>query len=204
VIWFLAAPLIGKAFKFFAILGASIVLMILFGAPIVALNAQTWARWWFSGSHGPVVVSAPIAVSAPGMPAVPVPTLGPLDHNSIVGGVIELARTWLGVRYLWGGCDRRGVDCSCLVRNVWGPFGVSMPRVTVDQMRWATPVAREQIQPGDLVFFNNTCGDCGANPTHVGLAIGGGQMIDAGDTVQIASYTSGYYAAHYASAGRVH
>lgn len=114
------------------------------------------------------------------------------------------ALSWMNVRYLWGGCDRRGVDCSCFVQNVLASVGIRAPRVTTQQVLWARPVPRDQMQPMDLVFFNNTCDDCGSNPTHVGLYLGNGQMIQAGGkAVSIQPVFSGFYGQRFASAGRV-
>ena len=73
---------------------------------------------------------------------------------------------------------------------------------TVEQVRWARPVSRDQLAVGDLVFFDSTCESCGANPTHVGLYIGGGLMAEAGDPVQIASVDAPFWRAHFHSAGR--
>lgn len=125
----------------------------------------------------------------------PRPTLGPGPV-----GVLDVAMQWLGTPYLWGGCTRRGVDCSCFVQNVLATVGIHAPRTTVQQIAWATPLSREQLQVGDLVFFNNTCIACGPNPTHVGMYIGGGLMINAGDPVQIAPA----FNSNYAGAGRPH
>jgi cell wall-associated NlpC family hydrolase len=143
----------------------------------------------------------PTATTAGNVIVTPVPVVG--GPSAVVARVIAEAMTWLGTRYLWGGCDRRGIDCSCFVQTAWAAGGVHLSRTTTTQVREVAFVPREQIQAGDLVFFNNTCTDCGANPTHVGLALGGGQMINAGDPVQIASITTGFYASHYSSAGRV-
>jgi Cell wall-associated hydrolases (invasion-associated proteins) len=133
---------------------------------------------------------------------VPVPTLMPLPltpPTSRSAEFIAALSSWMGVRYLWGGCSRSGIDCSCLVQNALRTIGIDAPRTTGTQVRWARPVARVELQPGDLIFFDNTCTGCGPNPTHVGVFIGNGQMIHAGDPVQIAAVMW----SNYASAGRV-
>ena len=81
--------------------------------------------------------------------------------------MIELAQTWLGVPYAFGGRSRGGVDCSCLVQNVFVTVGVRLPRVAVDQFNATTPVS--DPQPGDLVFFANTYEP---GISHVGICIG--------------------------------
>jgi cell wall-associated NlpC family hydrolase len=170
-----------------------------FGLPMVALVAvqgTPWGSWWLAGQGGAVVATPrPVAVPV----AAPVPTAAPVE-TGLAAALVNVARQWLGVPYRWGGCDRRGIDCSCFVRNVWAAFGVNMPRTTTEQIRWAIPVPRAQLQIGDLLFFDNTCTGCGPNPTHVGMYIGGGQMIHAGDPVQISPAFGGL---QFAGAGRV-
>jgi cell wall-associated NlpC family hydrolase len=140
----------------------------------------------------------PVALSVR-VPATPVPTIAPVQPGGPVETLLSAAMSWLGVRYLWGGCDRRGVDCSCLMRNLFAAIGVQLPRTTVQQIAVATPISAEQARLGDLVFFDNTCSNCGANPTHVALVIAPGTMIDAGDPVRIEPI----YGGHNAKYGRV-
>jgi peptidoglycan DL-endopeptidase CwlO len=115
--------------------------------------------------------------------------------------VVELAQTWLGVPYVFGGCSRGGVDCSCLVENVFATLGIHLPRVAVDQFNATTPV--NEPQPGDLVFFANTYEP---GISHVGIYIGGGLQINApttGQVVSVAPVFTGYWGSHYAGAHRV-
>lgn len=130
------------------------------------------------------------------MTRVPVP--------AIPSGWLDAAMSWLGTPYLWGGCGKRGIDCSCFVQNVLAVVGINAPRTTTTQVRWARPISRDDLRPMDLVFFNDTCDDCGANPTHVGLYIGNGQMIQSGSSgVSIQPVFSGFYGPRFASGGRV-
>lgn len=130
--------------------------------------------------------------------AVPVPSVA----GSTLQALFNAARSWLGTPYLFGGCTRRGIDCSCFVQTALAVIGVHVPRTTVTQKAFDTPVPRDQIAPGDTLFFDNTCSNCGANPTHEGMYLGGGLMIEAGDPVQITSIDAPYWRAHYDSAGR--
>jgi len=116
------------------------------------------------------------------------------------GGVVSLALQYLGVPYLWGGATPSGFDCSGLVQYVYAQLGVSLPHNTVAQ--WRDPIAvsipRDQLQPGDLVFFNGL--------DHVGIYIGGGYIIDAphtGTVVRIDSLSEGWFAAKYDGAKRI-
>lgn len=130
------------------------------------------------------------------------PTAAPVPVVSGLSNLIDVAKTWLGTPYLFGGCTRKGIDCSCFVLNVLAVFEIHVPRTTVQQKAFDRPVSRNQLQPGDTLFFDNTCTDCGANPTHEGMYIGGGLMIDAGSPVKIESIDTPYWRAHWDSAGR--
>jgi cell wall-associated NlpC family hydrolase len=121
--------------------------------------------------------------------------------GTLAGRVIELAQTWLGVPYVFGGCSQGGVDCSCLVQNVYAALGIHLPRVAVDQFNATTPVT--DPQPGDLVFFANTYEP---GISHVGIYVGNGLQINApttGQVVSVAPVFTGYWGAHYAGAHRV-
>jgi cell wall-associated NlpC family hydrolase len=113
------------------------------------------------------------------------------------GGVVGIAMRFLGVPYRWGGSSPSGFDCSGLVVYVFAQIGISLPHSTYALWNVGTPVSRDQLQPGDLVFFNGL--------GHMGIYIGGNQFIHAphtGDVVKISSMT-GYYASSYMGARRV-
>jgi cell wall-associated NlpC family hydrolase len=168
------------------------------------MSSMPWGTWWFA--RGSVAAQPQAQVrpvhAAPAGAILPAPTLVPLPMAASptrAADFIAALSRWIGTRYLWGGCSRAGIDCSCLVQNALRTIGIDAPRTTGTQVRWARPVSRVELQPGDLIFFDNTCTGCGPNPTHVGVFIGGGQMIHAGDPVQISSVMW----SNYASAGRV-
>ena len=147
--------------------------------------------------------SVPTRVTQTSSTAVPAPgtTMTPAVDGTLGARVIELAQTWLGVPYAFGGCSRSGVDCSCLVQNVYVVLGVHLPRVAVDQFNATIPVT--DPQPGDLVFFANTYEP---GISHVGIYIGNGMQINApttGQVVSVAPVFTGYWGAHYAGAHRV-
>ena len=108
---------------------------------------------------------------------------------------------YLGVPYVWGGTSPSGFDCSGLVQYVCRQNGISVPRVAASQRGAGTYVSRENLQPGDLVFFSN-----GGGISHVGIYVGNGNMIHApqtGDVVKISSIETSYRISHYAGAVRV-
>ena len=123
------------------------------------------------------------------------------SNTDLDSRIVQLAQAWLGVPYLFGGCSRGGVDCSCLVQNVYAAVGVHLPRVAVDQFN--ATIAVPDPQPGDLVFFANTYEP---GISHVGIYIGNGLQINApttGEVVSIAPVFTGYWGTHYAGARRV-
>ena len=100
---------------------------------------------------------------------------GPVD-GSITGRdrVVQEARKYLGVPYVWGGTDPdKGLDCSGLVQLVYHNLGIDLPRVSGDQAREGTGVpSLDDALPGDLLAF-------GSPVHHIAIYIGGGKMIEA-------------------------
>ncbi|MER5308295.1 NlpC/P60 family protein [Streptomyces sp. NPDC002773] len=92
--------------------------------------------------------------------------------NARAAEAISFARAQLGKPYVWGATGPSGYDCSGLTQASWRAAGVSLPRTTYTQINAGTRVSRSQLAPGDLVFFYSGI-------SHVGLYIGGGQMIHA-------------------------
>jgi len=100
--------------------------------------------------------------------------------------VIAAARKLLGVPYVWGGTSASGVDCSGLVQWAFGQAGISMPRISADQARHGKRVAISDLQPGDLVAWDNSSRNNGAD--HIAIYIGNGMIIEAprpGRSVQL-------------------
>jgi hypothetical protein len=96
--------------------------------------------------------------------------------------VVDDAKKYLGIKYVWGGEDpSTGLDCSGLVQRVFADLGVDVPRTVAEQRNVGTPVASmKQAKPGDLLVFGSH---------HIGIYVGDGKMLHApksGDVVKIA------------------
>ncbi|WP_288156296.1 immunoglobulin-like domain-containing protein [uncultured Sharpea sp.] len=116
------------------------------------------------------------------------------------GGIIGTARSKLGAAYVFGASGSNVFDCSGFTSYVYRSNGKSLPRTAAAQYSATSRVSSPQ--PGDLVFFSNTYKP---GISHVGIYIGGGQFIHAANErtgVTVSSLNSGYYASHYAGAGR--
>ncbi|MDX1692236.1 MAG: NlpC/P60 family protein [Ketobacteraceae bacterium] len=84
-------------------------------------------------------------------------------------------RQWKGVRYRLGGLSRQGIDCSGFVQRTFvEQLGIPVPRTTDQQARIGTPIPREDLNSGDLVFFRT-----GYKGRHVGIYVGDGQFLHA-------------------------
>ncbi|WP_435113541.1 NlpC/P60 family protein [Nocardiopsis synnemataformans] len=89
-----------------------------------------------------------------------------------VQAVLDFARAQIGKPYVWGGTGPDGYDCSGLVQAAWAQAGVSLPRTTYDQVNAGTRISRDEVQPGDLLFFYSE-----SSPSHVGIYSGNGNMV---------------------------
>jgi cell wall-associated NlpC family hydrolase len=110
---------------------------------------------------------------------------------------LQFAYGQLHKPYEYGAEGPDTYDCSGLTMMSWRSGGVSLPRTTNTQYAASRRVSFENLQPGDLVFFNSL--------GHVGMYVGGGNMIHAprtGKNVEIVDITSGYYRQNFYGAGR--
>jgi cell wall-associated NlpC family hydrolase len=119
--------------------------------------------------------------------------------GSRYGHVVALALQHLGTPYVWGGASpATGFDCSGLVSYVYAQVGVSLPHHAASIWNYGSYVPRDQLQAGDLVFFNGL--------SHMGIYIGGGQFVHAphtGDVVKISSLYEGWYSSTWYGAKRL-
>ena len=113
--------------------------------------------------------------------------------------LVNTAKMFLGLPYLWAGNSAYGFDCSGLTYAVYNYYGILLPRDAQDQINKGKFVSKSQIQPGDLLFFATNSGK--GTVHHVGMYIGNGQMIQspkAGVPVNIVSINAYPFNVEYA------
>ena len=93
--------------------------------------------------------------------------------------VVAEARKYMGTRYVLGGSEAcspyEAMDCTCLTTTVFGKFGEQLPDGPAQQMQYGTEVSRENLRPGDIVFFKED----GQTITHVSIYSGNGKIVHA-------------------------
>jgi cell wall-associated NlpC family hydrolase len=117
--------------------------------------------------------------------------------------LIAEARKWIGTPYSYGGSTRQGTDCSGFVMSVYRDvLGMKLPRSSAEQEQYSINIKRDELKPGDLVFF---CTGGGSRVSHVGLYTGGGHMIHASTSRGVidSALDERYYQRTYHSCGRV-
>lgn len=122
----------------------------------------------------------------------------PASQNG--GSVVETAKSYIGSSYVYGASGPSSFDCSGFTSYIYKQYGVSLNRTAAGQYSNGTAVSKDELQPGDLVMF----GKSGIN--HVGIYIGGGQMVHAANPsrgVTTDTINSGYYYNNYVGARRV-
>lgn len=125
-----------------------------------------------------------------------------LESRRVVNAnIIDYAKQYLGTPYKWGASSGKAFDCSGFVVYVMKKFDVDLKRRASEQFKGGIEVAREDLQPGDLVFFTTYK----KGPSHVGIYIGNNEFIHASSghgRVMITSLNSSYYKPRYLGARR--
>jgi cell wall-associated NlpC family hydrolase len=118
--------------------------------------------------------------------------------------IVSVAQSQLGARYVWGGTTPAGgFDCSGFVYWAFSQVGHALPRVMTDQFASGRRVRVEELQPGDVLFYQNTYT---AGLSHNGIYVGDGKFIHAADEstgVVLTPVRSAYWEQHFAGAIRV-
>jgi len=130
----------------------------------------------------------------------------PLIQSDYTGeNIVAKAEEYLGVPYLWGGFTPMGFDCSGLVQYVYKQLGISLERTTYYQVHQGVVVDRNDLKPGDLIFFT-TNDDDPNDISHVGIYKGNDLFIQSpkpGDYVRVSNLNSAYYSNRYYVAKRI-
>jgi len=138
----------------------------------------------------------PVPAGEPEYPG-PVRPGGPPDGYALSGTALALR----GAPYRNGGATPEGFDCSGFVQYVFARHGLAMPRETRDQFRVGRSVKRDDLAPGDLVFFSTTA----PGASHVGILIGGDQFVHAPSSrgvVRVERLSSEYWNRRFIGARR--
>ena len=170
----------------------------------------------FPGAPGPPAAAAPPATPPPAT-AVPPPSTTAAEATPLpeapaialaapstpwVSPLLTAALGLRGTPYRFGGNDPTGFDCSGFVRYVFAQFGYQLPREVQAQFKTGRPIAREEIQPGDLVFFETVS----KGASHVGIALGNDEFVHAPSSrgvVRTERYTIEYWARRWIGARRI-
>ncbi len=124
--------------------------------------------------------------------------------DEMLGNVIDTAFEFLGVPYKWGGVDpKKGIDCSFFVQTIYKSFGLVLPRTSGLQFKVGRKVGRDELMPGDLVFFRKY--PRGSRISHVGIYIGNDQFIHAAlsaGKVTVSSLNETYFKKRFSGARR--
>ena len=135
-------------------------------------------------------------------PAVPKPSPRPSDAAGPPSGtqsrVVSTALKYVGAPYARGGASPAGFDCSGFVMFVYGRIGVALPHNAEKQYRLGSAVARDKLQPGDIVFFDRL--------GHSGIYIGNARFVHAtkpGDVVKVSGIDEDWYRRRWVGARRV-
>lgn len=120
--------------------------------------------------------------------------------NDATNDIISYAYNFIGIPYVFGSNGPKAFDCSGFTKYIFAHFGVSLPRTSQSQYGSGTVISRNNLQPGDLVFFNTY-----TYLGHVGIYIGGGDFIHASSSkgVTVSSLNDGYYSSRFEGGTRV-
>lgn len=111
---------------------------------------------------------------------------GPPEPTGGGDKVLSIAKTYFGIPYQYGANGPTAYDCSSFVQHVYAQMGITLPRVTYDQVNTGQAVMdSSQLRPGDLLFF---WGDGNRRNGHVGIFAGGNMMIDEPHTGSSVGY----------------
>ena len=169
-------------------------------AVTVVSTANGWCKVNCSGKTGYIKQDYLVTASS-GTAISPSNTAASVSISAKRQSVLNYAAQFLGVPYVYGGSTPSGFDCSGFTSYVFKNTVGSIPRVAQAQYDATTRVSRDDLLPGDLVFFGSST----SSISHVGIYVGSNQFIHAPSTGDVVKYSSltGSYETRYQGAGRV-
>jgi cell wall-associated NlpC family hydrolase len=114
---------------------------------------------------------------------------------------VAAVKSHIGASYASGATGPDSFDCSGLTMTSYGEAGVKLPRTSFDQYGEGTAVAHDDIQPGDLVFFDSA----GSGASHVAIAVSDDTVVSATSSGGVMEHPidDSYWGGHYVGARRV-
>lgn len=181
---------------------------------VPVLVSLLWLTGCVAGPEAePAPVDAYFARDLPGLPQDWDPMMSPVDNPIrearhlqnpppalIRRALLAQHRRWVGTPYRLGGESEHGIDCSALVQSVFNEtFRLALPRTTRGQVRTGVSVDRDELRPGDLVFFRPP-----GLYRHVGIYVGDGHFLHASTSrgVMLSDLDDRYWQRHYWQARR--
>lgn len=158
-----------------------------------------WQKPQAEEIHVPHAAKPPAAGEETPVKAHPKTARNDKDMGAIAA---RTAERFVGIPYRWGGDNVvDGMDCSGFVRAVYNLCGLSIPRTSRDQFKAGGPVAKHDLQDGDLVFFGSSTD----NINHVGIYVGNGRFVHAprrGEDIRVTSVDESYFEKRFIGARR--
>ncbi|WP_349254185.1 NlpC/P60 family protein [Paenibacillus sp. RC67] len=152
-----------------------IELSFLSSLPVIEV-ADSWVMVHIPGADGIGYLKAEDVRLINGSMA-PLPTEGHIGQM-----ILDRAMQFVDLPYLWGGVSAFGYDCSGFAHSMHRYAGISIPRDASDQVNYGTSIEKEELEPGDLLFFAYEEGKGAVH--HVGIYAGDGRMIHSPETIK--------------------
>lgn len=162
----------------------NIILTIPYGAvvDVYAIDQYGWAEVGYNNEHGYAAswylkkINQPLAAKE--------------EEKNLGSAIVEYARNFIGIPYVWGGASlQNGADCSGFVQAVFAKFNIILPHNASMQSKYGTYISRNDLLPGDLLFFSN--------PDHVAIYIGDGKIIHSTNSKNGVVITNAFYRVPY-------
>ncbi len=174
-----------------AILGAGYV------APNIFPLLSTVMTTSVETKHTQLIKLAQVAISRTNQPVIKQVS----REGSTASTIVEHALSFVGAPYVFGGTTKKGFDCSGFSQYVFAESDISIPRTSYVQFASGVAVSKNNLLPGDLVFFTTYA----KGASHVGIYVGGGRFVHADNPhvgVTVTSLSNSYYSSHYLGARR--